>query len=107
MGHVVVAHAVVDPEDEAARRAADAAAAEAAAVASMGAVSNSALLQRVADRNKAQQLAALMKRRLTFRGYRLLYTWSRDGRSNASLHQRCDNQVRAVVKGVALQSARA
>ena len=78
MRHIVVAHAVVDPEDEAARRAADAAAAEAAAVASMGAVSNSALLQRVADRNKAQQLAALMKRRLTFRGYRLLYTWSRD-----------------------------
>ena len=77
MRHIVVAHAVVDPEDEAARRAADAAAAEAAAVASMGAVSNSALLQRVADRNKVQQLAALMKRRLTFRGYRLLYTWSR------------------------------
>jgi len=104
VGHVVVADAVVDPEDEAARAAAAAAAAEAAAVAAMGALSSSALLQRVADRNKVQQFAALMRGRLAGRGYRLLYTWSRDGRSNASFHQRCDNQVRAVARGVALQS---
>jgi hypothetical protein len=35
-----------------------------------------------------------LRPRLAGRGYRLLYTWSRDGRSNASFHQRCDNQVR-------------
>ena len=91
VGHVVVADAVVDPEHEAAR----AAAAEAAFAAAIGALSSSALLQRVADRNKAHQFAALMRGRLAGRGYRLLYTWSRDGRSNASFHQICDNQVRA------------
>ena len=118
VGHVVVADAVVDPEDEAARAAAAAAeaarvaaaaaaaaaAAEAAAVAAMGGLSGSALLQRVGD-NKAQQFAALLRTRLAGKRYRLLYTWSRDGRSNASFHQRCDNQVRAVARGVALQSA--
>jgi len=45
-----------------------------------------------------QQFAALMRGRLAGRGYRLLYTWSRDGRSSASFHQRCDNQVRAVAR---------
>ena len=93
VGHVVVADAVVDAEDAAARAAAAAAAAEAAAVAAMGALSSSALLQRVADRNKVQQFAALMRGRLAGKRYRLLYTWSRDGRSAASFHQRCDNQV--------------
>jgi hypothetical protein len=96
VGHVVVADAVVDPEDEAARAAAAAAAAEAAAVAAMGALSSSTLLQRVADRNKAQQFAALMRTRLAGKRYRLLYTWSRDGRSGPSFHQHCDNQVRAI-----------
>jgi len=101
VGHVVVAPAVVDPEDEAARAAAIAeaarvaAAAEAAASVSLEVMSsNSALLQRVGDRNKVQQFAALMRTKLAGRRYRLLYTWSRDGRSNASFHQRCDNQVR-------------
>ena len=41
-----------------------------------------------------QQFAALLRTKLTGKRYRLLYTWSRDGRSNASFHQRCDNQVR-------------
>jgi hypothetical protein len=91
VGHVLVAEAVVDPEDAAAR----AAAAHAAAVAAMGGLSGSALLQRVGDGNKAQQFAALLRGRLPGRSYRLLYTWSRDGRSAASFHQRCDNQVRA------------
>ena len=101
VGHVDVAPAVVDPEDEAARAAAAAAeaarvaaAAEAAAIAAMGALSGSALLQRVGDRNKVQQFAVLMQTKLAGKRYRLLYTWSRDGGSNASFHQHCDNQVR-------------
>ncbi len=70
----------------------------------MGALSSSALLQRVADRNKAQQFAALMSTKLPGKRYRLLYTWSRDGRSNASFHQRCDNQVPAIARDFRLQS---
>ncbi len=54
----------------------------------------SALLQRVTEQ-KAEQFAALLRGRLPGRSYRLLYTWSRDGRSGASFHQRCNNQVRA------------
>jgi hypothetical protein len=99
VGHVVVAPAVVDPESEAARAAAAAAAAaaaEAASVAAMGGLSGSALLQRVGDRSKVQQFAALMRTKLAGKRYRLLYTWSRDGRSNESFHQRCDNQVRDI-----------
>ena len=61
----------------------------------MGGLSGSALLQRVGDGNKVQQFVALLKGRLPGRSYRLLYTWSRDGRSGPSFHQRCDNQVRA------------
>jgi hypothetical protein len=61
----------------------------------MGGLSGSALLQRVGDGNKVQQFAALLKGRLPGRSYRLMYTWSKDGRSAASFHQRCDNQVRA------------
>ena len=87
VGHVLVAEAVVDPEDAAAR-----AAAHAAAVAAMAGLLGGALLQRVADGNKVQQFAALLRGRLPGRSYRLLYTWSRDSRS-ASFHQRCDNQV--------------
>ena len=60
----------------------------------MGALAGSAVLRRVTDANKVAQFAALLRPRLAGRGYRLLYTWSRDGRSNASFHQRCDNQVR-------------
>jgi hypothetical protein len=59
----------------------------------MGGLSGSALLQRVGDGNKVQQFAALLRGKLPGRSYRLLYTWSRDGRSAASFHQRCDNQV--------------
>jgi hypothetical protein len=91
VGHVLVADAVVDPEDAAAR----AAAAHAAAVAAMGGLSGSTLLQRVGDGNKVQQFAALLRGRLPGRSYRKLYTWSTDGRSAASFHQRCDNQVSA------------
>jgi hypothetical protein len=93
VGQLLLAPAVVDPED-AAVIAAAAAAAEAAAAAAMGALAGSALLRRVTDANKVAQFAALLRTRLAGRGYRLLYTWSRDGRSNASFHQRCDNQVR-------------
>ena len=105
VGQVIVAAAVVDPEDEAVRAAAAAAAAEAAAAAAaaaeaaaLGGLIGSSLLVRVGDRNKVQQFAALMRTRLPGKRYRLLYTWSRDGRSNASFHQRCDNQVRAIAK---------
>jgi hypothetical protein len=88
VGHVLVAEAVVDPEEP---------------FAAMGGLSGSALLQRVRDGNKAQQFAALLKGRLPGMSYRLLYTWSRDGRSAASFHQRCDNQVcsRAFVRSAA------
>ena len=118
VGHLVLAPAVLDPEDaaviaaaaqaaaaEAAAAAAAAAqaaaaeaaaAAQAAAAAALGDLSGSALLQRVTDRNKVQQFGALMRTRLAGKRFRLLYTWSRDGRSNASFHQRCDNQVRAL-----------
>ena len=103
VGHLVLAPAVLDPEDAAAIAAAAqaaaaeaAAAAQAAAVAALGDLLVSALLQRVTDRNKLQQFGALMRTRLAGKRFRLLYTWSRDGRSNASFHQRCDNQVRAL-----------
>ena len=100
VGHLVLAPAVADPEDAAAIAAAAAAAAEATAVAAM--LAGSALLQRVADRNKVQQFAALMRARLAGKGYRKLYTWSTDGRSNASFHQRCDNQVGGIGSGLRL-----
>ena len=78
--------------------AAAAAAAAVAAVAALGPFGGSTLLQRVADRNKAQQFVALVGTKLPSKRYRLMYTWSRDGRSNASFHERCDNQVRAIAK---------
>jgi hypothetical protein len=100
VGHLVLAPAVLDPEDAAAiaaaAQAAAAEAAQAAAAAALGDLFGSALLQRVTDRNKVQQFGALMRTRLAGKRFRLLYTWSRDGRSNASFHQRCDNQVRAL-----------
>ncbi len=103
VGHLVLAPTVLDPEDAAAIAAAAqaaaaeaAAAAQAAAVAALGDLLGGALLQRVTDRNKVQQFGALMRTRLAGKRFRLLYTWSRDGRSNASFHQRCDNQVRAL-----------
>jgi len=94
VGQLLLAPAVVDPEDAAAIAAAAAAAAEAAAAAAMGALAGSALLRRVTDANKVAQFTALLRPRLAGRGYRLLYTWSRDGRSVASFHQHCNNQVR-------------
>ncbi len=109
VGHLVLAPAVADPEDAAAIAAAAAAAAEAAAAAAtaaaaaaMGALSCSALLQLVADESKAQQFAALLGARLAGKGYRKLYTWSTDGRSVASFHQRCDNQVGGIERGLRL-----
>jgi hypothetical protein len=102
VGQVIVAAAVVDPEDEAARAAAAAAAAAAAeaaaAAAALGPLIGSSLLGRVGDRNKVQQFTALLRTKLPGKRYRLLYTWSRDGRSNASFHERCDNQVRAIAR---------
>ena len=105
VGHLVLAPAVLDPEDAAAiaataqaaaaeAAAEAAAAAQAAAVAALGDLSGSALLQRVTDRNKVQQFGALMRTRLAGKRFRLLYTWSRDGRSNASFHQHCNKKVR-------------
>jgi hypothetical protein len=65
----------------------------------MGALAGSALLRRVTDRNKVQQFTVLMRNRLAGKGYRLLYTWSSDGRSNATFHARCDNQVGGITRG--------
>jgi hypothetical protein len=104
VGHVVVADALVDPEAAAAEATKVAAAAAAAAAAEAAAIaaaivslevllSSCALLQRVGDRNKVHQFAELIRTKLPGKRYRLLYTWRRDGRSNASFHQRCDNQV--------------
>ena len=67
-------------------------------VAAIGALAGSALLRRVTDQNKVQQFTALMRTKLAGKGYRKLYTWTTDGRSNASFHQRCDNQVRAFAR---------
>jgi hypothetical protein len=106
VGQVIVAAAVVDPEDEAVRAAAAAAAEAAAAAAAaaeaaaLGGLQGSSLLVRVGDRNKVQQFAALMRTRLPGKRHRLLYTWSRDGRSLASFHQHCDNQVRGRCKAL-------
>ena len=100
VGHLDLAPAVIDPEDAAAIATA---AAEAAAVAAMGALAGSALLRRVTDGNKVQQFAALLRTRLAGKGYRLLYTWSSDGRTNASFHARCDNQVGGITSGLGLR----
>jgi hypothetical protein len=100
VGHLDLAPAVIDPEDAAAIATA---AAEAAAVAAMGALAGSALLRRVMDGNKVPQFALLMRTRLTGKGYRLLYTWSSDGRTNASFHARCDNQVGGITSGLGLR----
>ncbi len=95
VGQVVVATALVDPEVTAL------AAAKAAADAPD--LSGSALLQRVANKSKVQQFATLMyATRLAGKRYRKLYTWSTDGRSNASFHQRCDNQVGGIGRGLRL-----
>jgi hypothetical protein len=54
-------------------------------------------VSRVAAVQKKKKLKsvqfALVKQKLPGKGFRLLYTWSRDGRSAHSFHQRCDNQV--------------
>jgi hypothetical protein len=47
----------------------------------------------VTDKNKVHQFAALVTSKLEGKRYRLLYTWSSDGRSNASFHAKCCNQV--------------
>ena len=93
LGQLIQTAAVIDPEDEAKRVATVAAASAAASAAALAALDGSALLRRVQDRSKVQQFIALLKQKLPGKGFRLLYTWSRDGRSAHSFHQRCDNQV--------------
>jgi len=95
VGQIVVFATAVDLEDEDARKAAAEAAALTVAVQSLGSLGCSAILGRVHDRNKVTQFEALLKTKLQHKSYRLLYTWSRDGKTNASFHQNCDNQVRA------------
>jgi hypothetical protein len=68
-----------------------------------GGPAGSALLRRVTDKNKVQQFSALMSCRLPGRSYRLLYTWSTDGRSNDSFHARCDNKVGGITRGLGLR----
>jgi hypothetical protein len=76
------------------------AAAPATGLPAAGGLAGSALLRRVTDKNKVQQFTALMSRRLAGKSYRLLYTWSSDGRTNASFHARCDNQVGGITRGL-------
>ena len=69
----------------------------ASAAASLGLLGGSTRMQRVADRNNpwsAQQIAELVRAKLTRKRYRLPYKWSRDGRSAkaATRRERCDNQ---------------
>jgi hypothetical protein len=56
--------------------------------------STGTLMLRVTDMCKVKQFYKLMGTRLAGKRYRLLYTWSRDGRSNGSFHRHCDKQVR-------------
>jgi hypothetical protein len=100
VGHLDLVPSVVDHEDAAAIATA---AGEAAAVAAMGALAGSALLRRVMDGNKMPQFALLIRTRLTGKCYRLLYTWSSDGRTNASFHARCDNQVGGITRGLGVR----
>jgi hypothetical protein len=44
-----------------------------------------------------------MATKLAGKRYRKLYTWSTDGRSLASFHQRCDNQVGGIRRGLQLR----
>ena len=57
-------------------------------------LAGSTLMLRVGDMCKVDQFNKLMRTRLAGKRYRLLYTWSRDGRSNGSFHRHCDKQVR-------------
>jgi hypothetical protein len=57
-------------------------------------LAGSAMMLRVKDMCKVKQFYKLMRTRLAGKRYRLLYTWSRDGRSNGSFHRHCDKQVR-------------
>jgi hypothetical protein len=57
-------------------------------------LAGSTLMLRVGDMCKVDQFNTLMRTRLAGKRYRLLYTWSRDGRSNGSFHRHCDKQVR-------------
>jgi hypothetical protein len=57
-------------------------------------LAGSTLMLRVGDMCKVKQFSKLMRTRLAGKRYRLLYTWSRDGRSNGSFHRHCDKQVR-------------
>jgi hypothetical protein len=61
--------------------------------AAMGALASSALLGRVTDKRKVEQFVELLRSKLGVKNFRLLYTNSRNGGSNASFQQHCDNQV--------------
>jgi len=97
------ARAVENPERMAELKRRLSAAAPAMGLPAAGGLAGSALLRRVTDKNKVQQFTALMSRRLAGKSYRLLYTWSSDGRSNASFHARCDNQVGGITRGLGLR----
>jgi len=94
VGQVVVLSIARDLEDEDARKAAAEETALTVAVQALGQLGCSALLGRVRDRNLVTQLEVLLQTKLQHRSYKLLYTWSKDGSSNASFHRHCDNQVR-------------
>jgi hypothetical protein len=53
----------------------------------------SALLKRVRNAERLQQLDALVGARLPCKSFHLLYTWSGNGRSASAFHERCDNKV--------------
>lgn len=84
-------------------KVAPAASAAEATLAALG--SGSTLLQRVRDKTKVQQFLSLMNTRLPGKGFRLLYRWSSDGRSVASFHARCDNQVDGMARGSVFPSS--
>jgi len=66
----------------------------------LGALSGSLLLNRVADRSKVQQFEGLLTARLKSSSYRLLYTFTRDGRNAASFRHHCYDQVCSITQGM-------
>ncbi len=97
------ARAVENPERMAVHKRRLSAAAPAMGLPAAGGLAGSALLPRVTDMNKVQQFTALMRTRLAGKGCRLLYTWSSDGRSAASFHARCDEQVGGITRCLGLR----
>ena len=64
-----------------------------AAASPLGALSASLLLSRISDGNRVRQFEAKLGARLKGKRYRLLYTFSKDGRSAASFRHHCYGQV--------------